>query len=30
MGYTDEIDVVGTLAALEMTLGELGWSGRGP
>ena len=24
MGYTDEIDVVGTLAALEMTLGELG------
>jgi aspartate aminotransferase-like enzyme len=24
MGYTDEIDVVGTLAALEMTLAELG------
>jgi aspartate aminotransferase-like enzyme len=24
MGYTDEIDVVGTLAALEMVLGELG------
>ncbi len=24
MGYTDEIDVIGTLAALEMTLGELG------
>jgi serine---pyruvate transaminase len=25
MGYTDEIDVVGTLAALEMTLAELGF-----
>jgi aspartate aminotransferase-like enzyme len=25
MGYTDEIDVVGTLAALEMTLAELGY-----
>ncbi len=25
MGYTDEIDVVATLAALEMTLAELGW-----
>ncbi len=32
MGYTDEIDVVGTLAALEMTLVELGFDvepGRG-
>ena len=25
MGYTDEIDVIGTLAALEMTLAELGF-----
>jgi aspartate aminotransferase-like enzyme len=25
MGYTDEIDVIGTLAALEMTLAELGY-----
>jgi len=25
MGYTDEIDVVATLAALEMALAELGW-----
>lgn len=25
MGYTDEIDVVATLAALEMALGELGY-----
>jgi aspartate aminotransferase-like enzyme len=24
MGYTDEIDVIGTLAALEMVLAELG------
>jgi serine---pyruvate transaminase len=32
MGYTDEIDVIGTLAALEMTLAELGFEiepGRG-
>lgn len=32
MGYTDEIDVIGTIAALEMTLAELGLdieSGRG-
>jgi aspartate aminotransferase-like enzyme len=25
MGYTDELDVIGTLAALEMTLAELGY-----
>jgi aspartate aminotransferase-like enzyme len=25
MGYADELDVIGTLAALEMTLGELGY-----
>ena len=25
MGYTDEIDVIGTLAALEMALAELGF-----
>ena len=25
MGYTDEIDVVATLAALEMALAELGY-----
>ena len=32
MGYTDELDVIGTLAALEMTLAELGYDvepGRG-
>jgi aspartate aminotransferase-like enzyme len=25
MGYTDELDVIGTLAALEMALAELGY-----
>ena len=25
MGYTDELDVISTLAALEMTLAELGY-----
>ncbi len=28
LGYMDDLDVVGTVCALEMTLREMGWTSR--